>query len=153
MVHSLLKGDSVHDLSPHEIEAELKEMDELRSDLMLKVCNSCSLTPISHSLTEQIEELKTAPVDDAGTSAPEMVAKALDKELNATRSTIDLTTDAKVNDLTSIVKKKKKPPIDIPNSNGATDQPLATASGSGGTKRKADDDPQEGDKKPKLSPS
>jgi len=35
---SLLKGDSVHDLSPQEIEAELKEMDELRSDLMLKVC-------------------------------------------------------------------------------------------------------------------
>ena len=33
----LLKGDSVHDLSPQEIEAELKEMDELRSDLMLKV--------------------------------------------------------------------------------------------------------------------
>ena len=35
--HSLLKGDSVHDLSPQEIEVELKEMDELRSDLMLKV--------------------------------------------------------------------------------------------------------------------
>ena len=34
---SLLKGDSVHDLSPQEIESELKEMDELRSDLMLKV--------------------------------------------------------------------------------------------------------------------
>ena len=34
---SLLKGDSVHELSPEEIEAELKEMDELRSDLMLKV--------------------------------------------------------------------------------------------------------------------
>lgn len=34
---SLLKGDSVYDLSPQEIEAELKEMDELRSDLMLKV--------------------------------------------------------------------------------------------------------------------
>jgi HAT1-interacting factor 1 len=38
-VSSLLKGDSVHDLSPQEIEAELKEMDELRSDLMLKVCD------------------------------------------------------------------------------------------------------------------
>jgi HAT1-interacting factor 1 len=34
---SLLKGDSVYDLTPQEIEAELKEMDELRSDLMLKV--------------------------------------------------------------------------------------------------------------------
>ena len=47
---SLLKGDSVHDLSPQEVEAELKEMDELRSDLMLKVHDSrsflhSSLTP------------------------------------------------------------------------------------------------------------
>ena len=47
-------------------------------------------------------------------------------------------TETKVNDLTSAVKKKKKPPVDVP---------------SGSTKRKADDDPQEGDKKPKLSPS
>ena len=46
--HSLLKGDSVHDLSPHEIEAELKEMDGLRSDLMLKVHDSYSFTPFSH---------------------------------------------------------------------------------------------------------
>jgi HAT1-interacting factor 1 len=46
--HSLLKGDSVHDLSPQEIEAELKEMDELRSDLMLKVRNSDRLMVITH---------------------------------------------------------------------------------------------------------
>ena len=91
--------------------------------------------------------------DDEGFSAPELVAKALDKELNAARPTTSITTNTKVNDLTSIVKKKKKPPVDIPNPNGATDQPLATASGSGSMKRKADDDPQEGDKKPKLSPS
>jgi len=134
--HSLLKGDSVHNLSPQEVETELKEMDELRSDLMLK-----------------IEELKTVPVEDTGASAPELVAKALDKELNAARPTTSITTDTKVNDLTSIVKKKKKPPVDVSNLNEATDQPLATASGSGRMKRKAEDDPQEGDKKPKLSPS
>lgn len=92
-------------------------------------------------------------MDDAGASAPELVAKALDQELNAAGPTTNITTDTKVNDLTSIVKKKKKPPVDTLNLNGATDQPLATASGSGGTKRKANDDPQEGDKKPKLSPS
>ena len=46
--HSLLKGDSVHDLSPQEIEVELKEMDELRSDLMLKVRASHCFNPISH---------------------------------------------------------------------------------------------------------
>ncbi|KAF9778402.1 hypothetical protein BJ322DRAFT_1092908 [Thelephora terrestris] len=132
---SLLKGDAVQDLSPQEIEAELKEMDELRSDLMLK-----------------IEELKTAPEDDASASAPELVAKALDKELNATRPTTNITTETKVNDLTSIVKKKKKPLVNIPEPNGAVTQPLAVASGSSSTKRKADDDLQEGDKKPKLSP-
>ena len=46
--HSLLKGDSVHDLSPQEIEAELKEMDELRSDLMLKVHDVYPFMSISH---------------------------------------------------------------------------------------------------------
>jgi len=97
--------------------------------------------------------LKTAPEQYAAASAPELVAKALDKELNVVRSTTDITTETKVNDLTSIVKKKKKPPVNIPESNGAAAQPPVVASGSGSTKRKADDDLQEGDKKPKLSPS
>ena len=100
----------------------------------------------------QIEELKTAPDDDAGASAPELVAKALDKELNAARATTNITTETKVNDLTSVVKKKKKPPVDIPGPNGTAAQAAAIASGSSSTKRKANDDPQEGDKKPKLSP-
>ena len=102
---------------------------------------------------KQIEELKIAPEDGAGVSAPELVAKALDKELNATGPSPNITTDTKVNDLTSIVKKKKKPPVDIPEPNGAAVHPLSVASGSGGAKRKADDGPQEADKKPKLSPS
>ena len=92
-------------------------------------------------------------MDDASASAPELVAEALDKELNDARHTTNITTDTKVNDLTSTVKKKKKPPVDIPDLNGTTGLPLAVASGSGSTKRKADDDPQEGDKKLKLSPS
>ena len=94
-----------------------------------------------------------APTEESAASAPELAAKALDKELNSARPTTNITTNTKVNDLTSIVKKKKRPLVDIPNLNGTTDQPLATASGSGSAKRKADDDPQEGDKKPKLSPS
>jgi len=97
--------------------------------------------------------LKTAPEDDAGASAPELVAKALDKELNVARSATNIAAETRVNDLTSVVKKKKKPPVDIPEPNGAAAQPPAVASGSGSTKRKADDGPQEGDKKPKLSPS
>ena len=94
-----------------------------------------------------------APDEDNGASAPELVAKALDKELNAIQPTTNITTETKVNDLTSVVKKKKKPPVAIPESNGATAQPPVVASGSGSTKRKADDDLQEGDKKLKLSPS
>lgn len=47
---SLLKGDSVQDLSPQEIESELKEMDELRSDLMLKVHEFYSFALLSHPL-------------------------------------------------------------------------------------------------------
>lgn len=96
--------------------------------------------------------MKTAPENDAGASAPELVAKALDKELNAARATTDIT-ETKVNDLTSIVKKKKKPPINIPEPNGAAAHLPTIASGSGSAKRKADDDPQDGDKKLKLSPS
>ena len=55
---SLLKGDSVQDLSPQEIEAELKEMDELRSDLMLKVRDSYSLLlpPLTSSLVDRRAE-------------------------------------------------------------------------------------------------
>jgi hypothetical protein len=64
-----------------------------------------------------------------------------------------ITTETKVNDLTSVVKKKKKPPINIPEPNGAAAQPPAVASVSSSAKRKADEDLQEGDKKPKLSPS
>ena len=93
------------------------------------------------------------PDEDTGASAPELVAKALDKELNAAQPTTNITTETKVNDLTSVVKKKKKPPVAIPEPNGTAAQPPIVASGSGSTKRKANDDPQEGDKKPKLSPS
>ena len=38
----------MYDLSPQEIEVELKEMDELRSDLMLKVRDSYPLMSTSH---------------------------------------------------------------------------------------------------------
>ena len=97
--------------------------------------------------------MKTAPESDAGGSAPELVAKALDRELNAAWATTNITTETKVNDLTSVVKKKKKPPVNIPEPNGATANIPDVSSGSSSTKRKADDDLQEGDKKPKLSPS
>ncbi len=71
-----------------------------------------------------MEELKTVPNEPAE-SAPAMAAKALDKELNAPSTVTNSTVPSTINDLTSIVKKKKK----APDANGAR----------GATKRKADD--------------
>jgi HAT1-interacting factor 1 len=67
-----------------------------------------------------VEELKTTP-NEPTASAPALVAKALDQELNAGSSG---SAPAAVNDLTSMVVKKKKK---VPDTNGTG-------------KRKADDD-------------
>ena len=81
-------------------------------------------------MIRQIEELKTSPNEPSG-SAVDMVAQALDKELNAGTSGL---TSSQVNDLTTMVKKKKKP--------AAEPAPAAepVPNGTGGEKRKADDD-------------
>jgi HAT1-interacting factor 1 len=54
-----------------------------------------------------VEELKTTPVD-AQPSAPALAAQALDQELNAGSSS--KIPQAAINDLTSMVVKKKKKP-------------------------------------------
>ncbi|KAF9269063.1 hypothetical protein L218DRAFT_851954 [Marasmius fiardii PR-910] len=82
--------ESVHTLTPAQIEGEIKELTGLQEDLALKV-----------------EELKTSPNDSITESAPALAAKALDKELNAGASSSASTTV--VNDLTNIVRKKKNP--------------------------------------------
>jgi HAT1-interacting factor 1 len=69
-----------------------------------------------------VEELKTSPSESLEATAPTLVAQALDKELNAGQSS-SLPSQIVVNDLTSIVVKKKKIPED-----------------SSVTKRKADED-------------
>jgi HAT1-interacting factor 1 len=66
-------------------------------------------------------------VDDTQLSAPALAARALDRELSAGTSSGVPTVPGQtglVNDLTGMVKKKKKP-VDV---------------GAAGTKRKADDD-------------
>jgi HAT1-interacting factor 1 len=59
-----------------------------------------------------VEELKVAPNDerDGGLSAPELAQRALDRELNAVPV---VRQDMPVNDLTSMVvkKKRKAPPV------------------------------------------
>ena len=70
--------------------------------------------------------MKTSPITGELTNAPELAARALDRELNAKPSSAAATGTA-VNDLTTMVKKKKK----------ALD---ANGSGDVNGKRKADDD-------------
>ena len=61
---------------------------------------------------DQVEELKTLPAEPTE-SAPALVAKALDQELGAPGSASAApAAPTQVNDLTSMVKKKKKPPVD-----------------------------------------
>jgi len=87
---ALAPDELVQNWSKAQIEAEIKELGELKQDLALKV-----------------DELKSAPNDerDGGLSAPELAQRALDRELNAAPGPSQ---DRPVNDLTSMVVKKKK---------------------------------------------
>jgi HAT1-interacting factor 1 len=60
----------------------------------------------------QVEELKTSPSESLETSAPALAAQALDNELNAGQSSSSLPPQTAINDLTSMVVKKKKVPED-----------------------------------------
>jgi hypothetical protein len=83
-----------------------------------------------------MEEL-ASPNDDtsaATTSVPELVARELDSVLNAKPAGIVLPSNAPVNDLTGMVKKKKKAET-LDNSNG---------------KRKAEDEGDIAEKKVRL---
>ncbi|OBZ66699.1 NASP-related protein sim3 [Grifola frondosa] len=94
----LVAEDAIQKMSRSQMESEEKELLGLREDLALKV-----------------EELKVTP-NEPVESAPALVARALDSELNApTQSPSGAFSSTVVHDLTSIVKKKKK----APEANGA----------------------------------
>ena len=86
--------------------------------------------------------MKTSPNELHTTSAPELAEKALDQELNGAGASS--AAPAQVNDLSGMVKKKKKAPeangVATNGTNGTlhVDTPEKT-----GTKRKADDDAME----------
>ncbi|KZT25224.1 hypothetical protein NEOLEDRAFT_373994 [Neolentinus lepideus HHB14362 ss-1] len=86
----LKRDDDVKYMSKAQMEAEVKDLEGLREDLAQKV-----------------EDLKTSPAAEAeaSVSVPALVARALDKELAAPSAAAPVQTV--VNDLTSIVKKKK----------------------------------------------
>ncbi|KAF5355347.1 hypothetical protein D9758_006097 [Tetrapyrgos nigripes] len=98
-------GPSVNDiknLTPAQIESEIKELTELGEDLKLK-----------------IEELKMSPNESLASSAPAMAAQALDKELNAASGS-GSSNQVQTNDLTNVVRKKKKNPVPAPESESPT---------------------------------
>ena len=133
----LVRDDYVQNMSKTQIESEIKELNGLKDDLALKVSQLSVLGMyVLDSNYPQIEELKTLPNESLTTSAPALVAQALDQELNAGSSSSNRTTNV-VNDLTSMVVKKKKKVPEASNSAG---------------KRKADEEAESlnADKKPKL---
>ncbi len=84
----------------------------------------------------QVEELKSSPSGEgAGLSAPEIVANALDEELNAPASSSKAPSGGPVNDLTSMVVKKKKRPL-----GSVEDDGKAEGETNGSGKRKAEDE-------------
>ncbi|KAI0683977.1 hypothetical protein BC835DRAFT_1392364 [Cytidiella melzeri] len=126
----LLGDDCVGSLTKAQTTAEIQELEGLKEELALKV-----------------EEQKTVP-NEAGMSAPAMVAKSLDSELNVdSGASVAKAESMPVNDLTSVVKKKKKPAVDA-----VPVKEEANASSIASTKRKAEDSDAESpsDKKVKL---
>ncbi|KAI5118681.1 hypothetical protein M0805_003618 [Coniferiporia weirii] len=115
----LARDELVQNMSKSQIGAEIKELDELREDLALKV-----------------DELKTSPSGEP-VNASELAAKALDRELNAKSEASGPAKPTVVNDLTTMVKKKKKPV----GTNGAPDT---------NGKRKAEEDVSNESKKVKV---
>ncbi len=152
----LLGDDAIVHMTKGQMEVEEKELQGLREDLALKVsavqirlllAASCGfsllLPPLNgRHCAAQVEELKTSP-NEPTESAPALVAKALDQELNVPTAA-SAAQPSEVRDLTGLVKKKKK----NPEANG---EPPAAASNSA-TKRKAEDEAEEtqSEKKAKL---
>jgi HAT1-interacting factor 1 len=124
----LIPEELVQNRSKAQIEAEIKELCELKQDLALKVCANLPLARsvfcclVIHTRVAQVDELKSAPNDerDGGLSAPELAERALDRELNTTSTGRQ---DLPVNDLTSmVVKKKKKAPAPSPDASSAAEK-------------------------------
>ncbi|KAJ7250480.1 hypothetical protein B0H12DRAFT_1120552 [Mycena haematopus] len=124
----LVQNDAIGSMSAAQREAETKELVGLKEDLALKV-----------------EELKTRP-DEPLKNASALAAQALDAELNAGAVGANGAAGSgsgAVNDLTGIVKKKKKVVQPAEGSSTAPTQTPSPAEGSaspGCTKRKADDE-------------
>ncbi|KAJ7210466.1 hypothetical protein GGX14DRAFT_363408 [Mycena pura] len=117
----LVSDASVANMSATQIQAEIKELEGLKGDLAIKV-----------------EELKIRP-DEPRKNASDLVAQALDVELNTNRPAnggAGSGAPQAVNDLTAMVVKKKKKPVAEASASGSSAAPASPP------KRKADDEGQ-----------
>jgi hypothetical protein len=114
----------------------------------------------------QLEDIRAIPTDGVGGTTMDRVGRELDEELKNSGFGVPLATDQPVNDLTSMVKKKKpKPAAAVANPlipNAAAVNPLVpdakpfnplvpdTASLPSLGKRKAEEDPDRDEKKKRV---
>lgn len=137
-----LVRDPVSGMSKGQVESEIKDLEEVIAELKLKVHYHLSFcTHPELTCFPQLEELASpndADEDASATaSAPLLAARELDAALNAPTASGPVAPNAIVNDLTGMVKKKKKEPV----ANGLVPP----------EKRKAEDEgPSPTEKKPKL---
>ncbi|CAG7847728.1 SubName: Full=Uncharacterized protein {ECO:0000313/EMBL:CCA67886.1} [Serendipita indica DSM 11827] len=87
------KFESLESMTKSEIEAEIKDVKSLAEELEAK-----------------LEDIRATPADGVGGTTMDRVGRELDKELNASGFGAPLAPDQPVNDLTSMVKKKKPKP-------------------------------------------
>lgn len=124
------KIEVLENLTKAEIEAEIKDVESLSEELQGK-----------------LEDIRATPADGIAGTTMDKVSRELDKELNSSGFGAPLPADQPVNDLTSMVKKKKpKAPPPAPAFNPLV--PDAHLPGPG--KRKAEDDPEREEKKQRV---
>ncbi|KZS94618.1 hypothetical protein SISNIDRAFT_50775 [Sistotremastrum niveocremeum HHB9708] len=118
----LVRDPLVRDMSSEQIASEIKDLEEMKQELELKV-----------------DEIKTAPHDKTAGTVPELVAKTLDAELNVSgRSNVE---GATVNDLTSMVKKKAKTAAPSADLKRKAEDDVESANGSSDKRAKVSEEP------------
>jgi HAT1-interacting factor 1 len=150
------KVESLESMTKSEIEAEIKDVTSLSEELQMKVC-VVLFKGMDETLTSgQLEDIRAIPADGAGGTTMDRVGRELDEELKNSGFGAPLAADQPVNDLTSMVKKKKpKPAATVVNPLvpiAAAVNPLVPDAASLPSlgKRKAEEDPDRDEKKKRV---
>lgn len=152
------KVESLESMTKSEIEAEIKDVTSLSEELQMKV-RVVPFEAMEQTLTSgQLEDIRAIPADGVGGTTMDRVGRELDEELKNSGFGAPLAADQPVNDLTSMVKKKKpKPAAAVANPlipDAAAVNPLvpdaSVASLPSLGKRKAEEDPDRDEKKKRV---